>query len=341
MRKQIMTAPKTIAFVDAPIPEISDDQVLLRIEKIGVCGSDIHVYHGQHPFTKYPVTQGHECSGYVEKVGKNVTHVKPGDKVAIEPQEVCGECRPCRDGKYNLCEKLKVMGFQCLGTGAEYFACDKIRATKLPDDFSMDDGCMLEPLAVAVHAVGQAGDVSGKDIVVIGAGPIGNLVAQVAKGLGARRVMVTDVSDLRLQLAKECGADFAVNTRGRDFTEAIVSAFGPDRADIIYDCAGNNTTINQAIYAARKGSTILLVAVFAGMAAVDLAVLNDKELNLNTTMMFRHEHFRKGIELVAEGKVRLKPLQSIHFPFEQWPDAYRYIDDHRETTMKVIIDVQK
>ena len=252
MRKQIMTAPKTIAFVDAPIPEISDDQVLLRIEKIGVCGSDIHVYHGQHPFTKYPVTQGHECSGYVEKVGKNVTHVKPGDKVAIEPQEVCGECRPCRDGKYNLCEKLKVMGFQCLGTGAEYFACDKIRAPKLPDDFSMDDGCMLEPLAVAVHAVGQAGDVSGKDIVVIGAGPIGNLVAQVAKGLGARRVMVTDVSDLRLQLAKECGADFAVNTRGRDFTEAIVSAFGPDRADIIYDCAGNNTTINQAIYAARR-----------------------------------------------------------------------------------------
>jgi len=341
MKQARMLNPGEIAIEEAPVPEIRDGEALLRVRRIGVCGSDIHVYHGKHPYTSYPIIQGHELSGEIAEVGAGVVGLKPGDHATLQPQVTCGRCYPCRHGDYHICDELKVMGFQTDGGAREYFAVPADKLIKLPENMTLDEGALVEPAAVAVHALKRSTGVAGKKVLVLGAGPIGNLVAQVAKGLGARRVMVTDVSDLRLQLAKECGADFAVNTRGRDFTEAIVSAFGPDRADIIYDCAGNNTTINQAIYAARKGSTILLVAVFAGMAAVDLAVLNDKELNLNTTMMFRHEHFQKGIELVAEGKVRLKPLQSIHFPFEQWADAYRYIDDHRETTMKVIIDVQK
>lgn len=339
MRMQIMTAPKEISFVDVPVPDIAADQVLIKMKRIGICGSDIHVYHGQHPFTKYPITQGHECSGVVEKIGSDVSAVKVGQKVIIEPQVVCGVCWPCRHGRYNLCEELKVMGFQCPGTGAEYFACAAHHVTPLPDDFSMNDGAMMEPLAVAVHAIGQAGDVCGKDIVVIGAGPIGNLIAQVAKGMGAGKVMVTDVSEYRLELAKECGIDVTFNTRDRDFKEALLEAFGPDGADVIYECAGNNITINQAIHGARKGSLIILVAVFAGMASVDLATLNDKELNLNTSMMYRHEHFLKAIELVQDKKVKLAPLQTRHFPFEKWPAAYRYIDANRETTMKVLIDI--
>ena len=204
---------------------------------------------------------------------------------------------------------------------------------------SFEEGAMIEPLAVAVHAVRRAGDVAGKKIVVIGAGPIGNLVSQVAKGMGAE-VMVTDVSDYRLELAKGCGVDFAVNTRNREFGGAMVENFGPDKADIIYDCAGNNVTMNQAIRCARKGSTIILVAVFAGMATVDLAVLNDHELDLNTTMMYRHEDYVKAIEMVQSGKVKLQPLMSKVFPFGQYKQAYEFIDANRETTMKVLINVQ-
>ena len=202
------------------------------------------------------------------------------------------------------------------------------------------DGAMIEPLAVAVHAVRRIGDVKGLNVCVIGAGPIGNLVAQVAKALGAAKVMVTDVSDYRLELAKECGADAAYNTLKVDFGDAMLECFGPDKADVIYDCAGNDTTMGQAIKYARKGSTIILVAVFAGMANVDLAVLNDHELDLNTTMMYRHEDYVKAIELVGEGKIELKKLQSKEFPFSQYLDAYRYIDANRERTMKVLIDVQ-
>lgn len=340
MIQQVMTAPGEIIFQEIPVPSVEENQILVRIQMIGVCGSDIHVYHGEHPFTSYPVTQGHEVSGEIVALGKSVEGFAVGQKVTIEPQVFCGHCHPCTHGKYNLCEELKVMGFQTTGVASTYFAVDASKVTPLPESMSFEEGAMIEPLAVAVHAVRQAGDVEDKKIVVIGAGPIGNLVAQVAKGMGAEQVMVTDVSDYRLELAKGCGIDFAVNTREHEFGQAMVECFGPDKADIIYDCAGNNLTMNQAIRCARKGSTIILVAVFAGMATVDLAVLNDHELDLNTTMMYRHEDYVKAIEMVEEGKIKLQPLMSKVFPFGQYKQAYEFIDANRETTMKVLIDVQ-
>lgn len=339
MVQQVMTNPGEIVFREVPVPEIKDDQVLVKIMNIGICGSDIHVYHGKHPFTKYPVTQGHEVSGEVIKVGKNVAQFKTGQKVTIEPQVYCGHCYPCRHGKYNLCEELKVMGFQTTGTASEYFAVDASKVTPIPEDMSYEEGAMIEPLAVAVHAVKQMGDVSGMNIAVLGAGPIGNLVAQTAKGMGAAKVMITDISDLRLEKAKECGVDVCVNTKNTDFGEAMIDAFGPDKADVIYDCAGNNITMGQAIKYARKGSKIVLVAVFAKMATVDLAVLNDHELDLDTTMMYRHEDYVDAIRLVSEGKIQLKPLMSKHFAFKDYQAGYEYIDNNRETTMKVLIDV--
>ncbi len=341
MLQQIMTAPGKIEFREVPVPKPGEGQVLIKIMNIGICGSDIHVYHGEHPFTSYPVTQGHEVSGEVVEIGSNITDFHLGQKVTIEPQVYCSNCYPCRHGKYNLCEELKVMGFQTTGTASHFFAVDASKVTPIPEDMSFEEGAMIEPLAVAVHGVKQVGNVKGLNIVVIGAGPIGNLVAQAAKGMGAAKVMVTDVSDLRLKKARECGIDVCVNTREKDFGEAMTEAFGLDKADVIYDCAGNNITMGQAIKHARKGSIIVLVAVFAGMATVDLAVANDHELDIKSTMMYRHEDYLDGISLVKENKVYLKPLISKTFAFKDYLKAYQYIDDNRETTMKVIINVQE
>ena len=262
MLQQVMTNPGEIIFREVPVPEAKENQVLVKIMNIGVCGSDIHVYHGKHPFTKYPVTQGHEVSGEITELGKNVTEFHVGQKVTIEPQVYCGHCYPCRHGKYNLCEELKVMGFQTTGTASEYFAVDASKVTPIPEDISYEEGAMIE-------------------------------------------------------------------------------AFGADKADVIYDCAGNNITMGQAIKYARKGSTIVLVAVFAGMAEVDLAVANDHELDIKSTMMYRHDDYIDGIRLVNEGKVHLKPLISKTFAFKDYLKAYQYIDDNRETTMKVIINVSE
>lgn len=334
-----MTEPHKISFREVDIPQTGPDQVLVKIKKIGVCGSDIHVYHGTHPFTSYPVTQGHEVSGQIVELGEYVKDLKVGQKVTIEPQVFCGRCYPCLHGKYNLCEKLKVMGFQTTGTASEYFAVDASKVTPLPDEMTYGEGAMIEPLAVTVHAAKRFPEVKGAKAVVLGCGPIGILLVQTLKALGAAEVLATDISDTRLEIAKSVGADYAVNTKDADFGQALLEAFGPDKADVIYECAGTDITMDQAIQNARKGSTIILVAVFGKPATVDLAVLNDHELDLNTTMMYRHEDYVDAIRLVNEGKIRLKPLQSAHFSFEKYLEAYQYIDGNREKTMKVLIDV--
>lgn len=341
MIQQVMTAPGEIEFRRIPIPEVRENQVLVRIHMIGICGSDIHVFYGKHAFTKYPVTQGHEVSGEIVALGGNVPELKVGQRVTIEPQVYCGKCYPCTHGKYNLCEELKVMGFQTTGAASTFFVVDASKVTPLPQDMSFEDGAMIEPLAVAVHAVRRAGSMSGKRIAVIGAGPIGNLVAQVAKGLGASKVIITDINDFRLALSKEkCGIDATYNTKNINFGDALIDAFGSDKADVIFDCAGNDITMGQAIKYARKGSTIILVAVYVGKANVDLAVLNDHELDMNTTMMYRHEDYVKAIEIVNAGLVHLAPLRSRKFSFGKYLDAYQYIEANKDTTMKVLIDVQ-
>lgn len=339
MIQELMTAPKEIIFREVDIPTPGPDQVLVKIKRIGVCGSDIHVYHGMHPYTKYPVTQGHEVSGKIVELGQYVSDLKVGQRVTIEPQVFCGRCHPCLHGKYNLCENLKVMGFQTVGTASEYFAVDASKITPLPEGMSYDDGAMIEPLAVTVHAARRFPEIRGAKVAILGAGPIGILLAQSVKAFGAAEVMITDISDMRLELAKQVGADYAVNTKEKDFGDALVECFGPDKADVIYDCAGNDITMNGAIQNARKGSTIILVAVFAKLANVDLAKLNDSELDLNTTMMYRHEDYVDALRFVSEGKIQLKPLQSAHFAFRDYQKAYQYIDENREKTMKVLIDV--
>lgn len=341
MLQQVMTAPGVIEFRETPRPIAAKGQVLVRIMRIGICGSDIHVYHGKHPFTRYPVTQGHEVSGRIEAVGSGVEGLSVGQKVTIEPQVCCGHCYPCTHGKYNLCEELKVMGFQTTGTASEYFAVDAAKVTPLPETMSYDEGAMIEPLAVTVHAAKRFPELKGARVAILGCGPIGILLMQSCKALGAASVLVTDVSDYRLSVARSVGADYAVNTGETDMEQALRDAFGSDKADVIYDCAGSDITMGQAIRCARKGSTIVLVAVFSKLASVDLAVLNDHELELNTSMMYRHEDYVDAIRLVSEGKVQLRPLMSRHFAFRDYLKAYQYIDENREMTMKVIIDVQE
>ena len=341
MKQEIMTAPGKIEFHDIPIPELKQNDVLVKIMRIGVCGSDIHVYHGKHPYTDYPITQGHEVSGKIEKIGPNVKNLKLGNKVTIQPQVVCNKCYPCTHGKYHICDDLKVMGFQTTGAGSEFFAVDSEKVIKLPDDMTYEQGAMIEPCAVAVHAVSRGGDITGFNVLVLGAGPIGNLVGQTAKALGAKAVMITDLSDFRLGIAKDVGIDFTINPTKQDLSEKIVKAFGLDKADLIVECVGANETIDTAIENARKGSDIIVVGVFGNKPAVDLGFVQDRELRLIGTLMYQTDDYNKAIELVGAKKITLKPLMTMHFPFEDYNKAYKFIDDKKDKVMKVFIDVNQ
>ncbi len=161
MLQAVMTAPGEIIFEEVPTPEPEDDEVLVQMMRIGVCESDIHVYHGKHPFTSYPVVQGHEVSGRVAKIGKNVKGFEADDKVTIQPQVVCGQCLQCRTGKYHICDDLKVMGFQTTGAASDYFSVSAERVLKLPVSMSWEHGAMVEPLAVGVHALVVVSTTSG------------------------------------------------------------------------------------------------------------------------------------------------------------------------------------
>ncbi|HLA85913.1 MAG TPA: alcohol dehydrogenase catalytic domain-containing protein, partial [Thermoguttaceae bacterium] len=231
MRQAVMTKPGVIEFRDAPAPEPGPDEVLLRIKRIGICGSDMHVYHGVQPFTKYPVVQGHEYSAVVEAVGDRVRGIKPGDKATARPQVVCGTCRPCRRGDYHICDTLRVQGFQAPGCAQDLFLTDVEHLVPLPDSFTFEQGAFVEPVAVAVRAASRAGELAGAGVVVLGAGPIGNLVAQVAKAAGAR-VLVTDLSDYRLAVAYQCGLDNTSNVRNEPLGEAARRVFGDDGFDV-------------------------------------------------------------------------------------------------------------
>ena len=339
MKQAVMTAPRAIEFRQVERPAAQPGEVLIRIHRIGVCGSDIHVYHGLHPYTSYPVVQGHEVSGVVAEIGAGVTGFAPGDAVIFMPQVSCGVCYPCRHGMYHICDSLKVMGFQTDGAAQEYFAVKAEMVLSLPESISLDQAAMIEPVSVAVHALRRGGELAGKKVLVLGAGTIGNLVGQSARAMGAAAVMVTDISEYKLEMARRVDLEYAIQTQSEGLGEAILRVFGPDKADLILECVGAQETITQAVVNARKGSTIVVVGVFGKKPVVDLGLVQDRELNVLGTLMYQKTDYEKAIELVAGDLVHLNPLITHRFPFEQYLKAYQAIEDSGGKYMKVMIEL--
>ncbi len=338
MKQAVMLAPGEIEIRNVPVPSPGSGEVLLRIQRIGVCGSDVHVYHGKHPYTGYPVVQGHEFSAVVETLGEGVTGFSPGMKVTSMPQIVCGECAPCRRGDYHICDKLKVQGFQAPGCAQELWATAADTLVPLPETFTFEQGAFVEPAAVAVHAVARAGQVRGKRVVVLGAGPIGNLVAQVAHGEGAE-VLITDLSDYRLEIARQCGLPGTSNARQETLAQAAARVFGADGFDAAFECVGVEPTITAAIETIQKGGTLVIVGVFGDKPRVDLGLVQDRELNLHGTLMYQRQDYTRAVEMIASGVVATDPLMSKHFPLDEYLAAYRFIDAQGDNVMKVFIDI--
>lgn len=338
MKQAVMTRPGAIEIHDVAVPDLAEHDVLIRVERIGVCGSDVHVFHGLHPYTSYPVVQGHEIGGTISEVGTAVRDLEAGDVVTFLPQIVCGSCYPCRHGMYHICDQLKVMGFQAPGAAQEFFAVPAENIVKLPPGASAEEAAMIEPIAVAVHALERGGGARGKKVLVLGGGPIGNLTAQVALATGAASVMLTDIDPFRLQKASECSVPHVVNPRDRDLGHALDQHFGPDGADLILECVGAEATMSQAISVARKGSTIVVVGVFGKKPAVDVGLVQDRELNVVGSLMYQREDFETAVRLLTEGRMMLKPLITHHVPFARYLDAYENVVTGKDA-MKVMIDV--
>jgi L-iditol 2-dehydrogenase len=339
MKEALMTGAGVIDFREVEVPAIGNHDVLIRVHRIGVCGSDIHVYHGKHKYMTFPIVQGHEGAGTVEALGANVTGLKVGDRVTILPVIYCGTCRCCRDGRYNACETVKVIGVHSTGMASELYRIDASKVIKLPDDMDFDTGAMVEPTAVAVHAVRRNGSVENAKVLVLGAGPIGNLVAQVAKNLGAALTMITDINPMRLKIAEDCGIDFPVNPSQTDLKEAVFTNFGPDGADVIFDCAAVRATLDQATSIARKGTNIVIVGNFTEPVTIELGLMQRREINFITVMLYNPEDYVTAVDLLSTGKIQTAELITNYFSFDQYLNAYQFIDAHSREVMKVMIKV--
>ncbi len=339
MRQAVMVQPGQIEFREVPCPEPGPGEVLVQIQRIGVCGSDIHVYHGLHPYTRYPVVQGHEVAGVIAAAGQGVTGLAPGDPVVFMPQVTCGVCYPCRHGHYHICDNLKVMGFQTGGAAQDFFPVKAALVLKLPASIALDQAAMIEPVAVAVHALARAGEIAGQNVLVLGAGTIGNLVAQVARASGAAQVLISDIAPYKLDKARACGLAHTVNTAAEDLGAAIDRVFGPDRADLILECVGAPVTISQAVAHARKGSTIVVVGVFGKKPEVDLGWVQDRELSLVGTLMYQKRDYERAIALVAAGQLHLEPMVTHRFAFADYLAAYQAIEASGGHYMKVMIEL--
>lgn len=338
MKQAIMTAPGEIEIREIQEPVPGTGEVLLRIQRIGVCGSDVHVYHGKHPYTGYPVVQGHEFSASIEKLGMGVSDLELGMKVTTMPQIVCGKCGPCLRGDYHICDELKVEGFQAPGCAQELWVAKSDKIIPLPDSFSYEQGALVEPVSVAVHSVHRAGDVNGKNVAVLGAGPIGNLVAQVARAEGAN-VLITDISDYRLDIARQCGLENTCNPGNESLKEAVLRTFGPQSFSVALECVGIEATMTDAIENIAKGGTIVVVGVFGDKPRVDMGLVQNNELTLVGTLMYKKEDYLNAVELMNMGEVVTEPLMSKHYNMDDYLDAYQFIDQARDKTMKVFIDI--
>ncbi len=340
MRQAIMISPGIIEHRVIPEPDqLKDNEILLRIKKIGVCGSDIHVFHGKHPATTYPVVQGHEYSAIVEAIGNNVTKVKPGMKATARPQLICGECGPCKRGQYNACQKLKVQGFQSPGVAQDLFVVTEDRIVPFPDSMSLEQGAMIEPAAVGAHSTNRASRLIGKNVVVSGAGTIGNLVAQFAIARGAAKVLITDISDYRLNIARQCGIQGTLNVNNHSFEEGVNLFFGDEGFQVGFEAAGVQSSLDVLMKFVEKGGEIVILGVYSQNPVVNMFYLGEHELNVFGSMMYRHEDYEAAVKMIASGKIVTAPLLTNSFPFSQYLEAYRFIEEQGDKSMKVMIDL--
>jgi L-iditol 2-dehydrogenase len=335
-----MTEAYIIKYEDVPVPKINDEQVLIKIKSFGVCGSDIQIYHGRHKYMTFPVVLGHEIAAEVVEIGKNVKGLEIGDKVTLQPQVVCGECYPCQIGRFNVCESLKVLGVHLDGCACEYFAADQWNVHKCPDHMSDDSIALVEPLAVGVGAVKRAGNYKDANVVVVGAGPIGNFTAQAAKALGAAKVMVTDINQKKLDYAKKCGIDYCINTQDKSLKDVITETFGIRKADIIIDCAATKGSFKSILEAARRSSTIVVSGNFKDPVEFEVPLIQRQEINMVGHMMYVKEDYSDAIKFLAENKINVEGFITQRFNIKDYDKAFKFIDENPLEVMKVLIEVE-
>jgi L-iditol 2-dehydrogenase len=342
MRAMVLTGIRAMEMRDVPDPKIeAPTDVLIKISRVGVCGSDVHYYTTGRigvQVVQYPFAVGHECAGVVEAVGTEVTHVRPGDRVAIEPAMPCFECDQCMGGRAHTCRKLKFLGCpgQADGSLSEYIVMPQHCCFPLKDDTTLEQGVLSEPLAIGVYACKLAGDLKGKRIGILGSGPIGLSVLMPAKAQGVGKVYMTDKIDARLAMAKANGADWTGNVDQLDAVKAIAEA-EPLLLDIVFECCGQQEAVDQAIHMLAPGGKLVMIGIpEVDRISFQIDLMRRKEICFQNV---RRQNECTGITIdqIEDGTLPAEAMVTHHFPFERTKEAFDLVAGYQDGVMKAMI----
>lgn len=336
----VLTAPKTLEFQEVPMPAAKDGEILLKLEAIGVCGSDVHYYaHGRIGdfIVEYPFILGHECAGTIVEVGNGVKDLKVGDRVALEPGVPCGKCEMCKTGHYNLCPDVRFFATPPIGGCLmNYVSFPAEYAFKLPDNVSAIEGALVEPLAIGINAALTGGVKLGDTVVIFGAGCIGLVSLLAAKAYGATQIISVDMIDKRLDVAKKFGAT-TLNSKKCDVVAEIMKLTGGKGAHVVLDCAGFSETVRNSLLVARANATVVVVGLGADtLDGIPLGPMSTKELKV--TSIFRYKNiYPIAINAIAGGNIPILDIVSNEFKFEDTPEAYKTACENAVNTVKSVI----
>ncbi|MBC8570755.1 NAD(P)-dependent alcohol dehydrogenase [Zongyangia hominis] len=340
MKAAILTKQNTMEIQEIPIPECGDDEVLVKVMAVGVCGSDVHFFSEGHigdDYVQYPHILGHEGAGIVEAVGKNVTKFQPGDHVAVEPGIACGFCPACKAGKYNLCEKMQFMsGPPVWGCLRQYLTIREDFCFQIPMDMSFERGSLVEPLSVAIHAVRQARVKPNDRVLIVGAGPIGLSCIAAVKDCGAGEVMICDTIPQRLEMARQFGAR-VFDVSKVPIQEQLADEIAADQIDVGMETAGIVSGFGTLIDCVKRGGSIVLVGCpSADTAPIPIGKLVTKELMVNGLFRYRNT-YPYGIHLAASDVAPFDLMFTQSFPLADAQKAHEMARDDKANCMKIII----
>lgn len=344
MKAMVLTGIRQMEMREVPTPTIQHStDVLLKLAAVGVCGSDVHYYATGRIGTQvvqYPFTVGHECAAIVEKVGPDVTRVKPGDRVAVEPAMPCGQCDQCKTHRENTCRKLKFLGCpgQAEGCLSEFIVMPQDCCFPIPPSMSFDQAVVAEPLSIGVYSVNRSIPLQGAAIGILGCGPIGLSVLLPALSQGARKIYVSDKIDSRLTVARKSGADWTGNPDKEDVV-ATITKKEPLLLDAVYECCGQQDAIDQAIDLLKPGGKLMLI----GIPTIDritfvIDKMRRKEICVQNVRRQNH-CVQSALDMLGSGKIKVDFMLTHRFPFAQTKEAFDLVDEYRDGVVKVVIQM--
>ena len=339
-----LTGVREMKVVEVPDPKIiNDTDVLIKMTNVGVCGSDLHYYTTGRigdQIVKYPFTIGHEGAGIVEKTGKAVTHVKPGDRIAIEPAMPCWQCDQCKAGRSNTCRNLRFLGCpgQAEGCLSEYIVMPETSCFPIKDNLTLDEAALSEPLTIGVYALKLSQMKPGMNIGILGSGPIGLSVLTAASVYKPGNIYVTDKLNYRLDFAKQSGASWTGNPNQLDIT-AEIKLKEPLLLDMVFECCGQQEAIKQAISLLKPGGKLMII----GIPEVDefyfpMNELRRKEICIQNVRR-QNESVNDSLQLLSDGKVNIKPWATHRFKLSETQKAFELVANYQDGVIKAMIDI--